>query len=63
MFDPWTTLEELSENIRVMRDLPYLRPWQILSKLEIYKGSSITEELEKLGLLNVGGLRWKIRLY
>lgn len=55
MFDPWTTLEELADNIQVMRDLPYLRPWQILSKLEIYLGSSITEELDRLGLLEWEG--------
>jgi radical SAM superfamily enzyme YgiQ (UPF0313 family) len=59
MFDPWTTLDELAENIKVMKDLPYLRPWQILSKLEVYKGSPITEELEKLGLLKWDGYAGK----
>ena len=55
MFDPWTTLEELTENYRLIRDLPYVRPFQILSKLEVYKGSPITEELEKQGLLQWDG--------
>jgi hypothetical protein len=55
MFDPWTTLEELHENLRVMVSLPYLRPWQILSKLEIYHGSPITVALEEQGLLNWDG--------
>jgi len=51
MFDPWTTLQELAENYQNIRDLPYLRPFQILSKLEVYKGSPITEDLERQGLL------------
>jgi radical SAM superfamily enzyme YgiQ (UPF0313 family) len=59
MFDPWTTLEELAENFKTMQDLPYLRPWQILSKLEVYKGSPITEQLEKEGLLRWEGYAGK----
>ncbi|HUI87193.1 MAG TPA: radical SAM protein [Anaerolineales bacterium] len=59
MFDPWTTLKELAENFQIMKDLPYLRPWQILSKLETYKGSPITEKLEKLGLLTWDGYTGK----
>jgi hypothetical protein len=55
MFDPWTTLGELLENFEVMREIPYLRPWQILSKLEIYHGSPITLELEELNLLQWDG--------
>lgn len=55
MFDPLTTLEELENNFRVMMDIPpYLRPWQILSKLEIYYGSPFTQMLEEKGLL-----RWE----
>lgn len=55
MFDPWTSLDELDENMKIMKDIPYLRPWQILSKLEIYRGSPLTEELDEQGLLEWDG--------
>ena len=55
MFDPWTTIPELLENFSTMRDIPYLRPWQILSKLEIYHGSPITKKLEKEKLITWNG--------
>ena len=56
MFDPLTTLDELEENARVMMDIPaYLRPWQILSKLEIYHGSPLTESFDSRGLLKWDG--------
>ena len=55
MFDPWTTPEELADNLEIMKDLPFLRPWQILSKLEVYHGSPLTIELEKKGLLEWDG--------
>jgi radical SAM superfamily enzyme YgiQ (UPF0313 family) len=51
MFDPWTTLDELETNFLILPTLPFLRPWQILSKLELYDGSSVTQELEKLDLV------------
>ncbi len=59
MFDPWTTLSELQENLEILRDLPYLRPWQILSKLEVYFGSPITQELEKQDLLEKSGYLYR----
>lgn len=59
LFDPWTTLDELKENLLVLRDLPYLRPWQILSKLEVYHGSPITLELDHLGLLYKDGFNYR----
>jgi anaerobic magnesium-protoporphyrin IX monomethyl ester cyclase len=55
MFDPWTTLEELTENFERMQSLPFLRPWQCLSRLETYHGSPITIELEKQNLLEQHG--------
>lgn len=55
MFDPWTTIPELLENFSVMQTIPYLRPWQILSKLEIYHGSPITKKLEKEKLIKWDG--------
>jgi anaerobic magnesium-protoporphyrin IX monomethyl ester cyclase len=51
MFDPWTTLDELKDNFQILGSVSYLRPWQILSKLEVYRGSPITQELESLGIL------------
>ncbi len=45
MFDPQLTLEELEENIKHLISLPFIRPWQILSKLEIYYGSPLTSQL------------------
>jgi radical SAM superfamily enzyme YgiQ (UPF0313 family) len=51
MFDPWTSLDELDDNMKIMTGIPFLRPWQVLSKLEIYRGSPLTEELDKLDLL------------
>lgn len=59
MFDPWTTLDELKENLVILSDLPYLRPWQILSKLEVYHGSPITAELERLDLLYKVGFNYR----
>ena len=47
MFDPWTTMDELTKNFEIMQSLPFLRPWQCLSRLETYHGSPITCELEK----------------
>ena len=61
LFDPWTTLAELKENLQIMRDLPYVRPWQILSKLEVYHGSPITQELEQLGLLEKDAFNFRYR--
>jgi anaerobic magnesium-protoporphyrin IX monomethyl ester cyclase len=55
MFDPWTSLEELIDNFETIQDIPFLRPWQILSKLEVYHGSPITVELEQKGLLKWEG--------
>ncbi|MCK5268582.1 MAG: cobalamin-dependent protein [Spirochaetes bacterium] len=55
MFDPWTSLDELDDNMEIMTDIPFLRPWQVLSKLEIYRGSPLTEELDKQGLLEWNG--------
>jgi radical SAM superfamily enzyme YgiQ (UPF0313 family) len=51
MFDPWTTLSELAENLEIMQNIPFFRPWQVLSKLEIYHGSPIALNLEKTGLI------------
>lgn len=59
LFDPWTTLEELKDNFKVLRDLPYVRPWQVLSKLEVYHGSPITSEIESLGLLEKDGYSYR----
>lgn len=55
MFDPWTTLEELHQNFEIMQSLPFLRPWQSLSRLETYHGSPITCELEKQNQLEQHG--------
>jgi anaerobic magnesium-protoporphyrin IX monomethyl ester cyclase len=56
MFDPHTTLGELVENFQAMMDIhPFLRPWQILSKLEVYHGSKLTVTLEEQGLLDKKG--------
>jgi anaerobic magnesium-protoporphyrin IX monomethyl ester cyclase len=55
MFDPWTNLDELTENLLIMQELPFLRPWQILSKLEIYHGSPLTVELEQKNLIEWDG--------
>jgi len=51
IFDPWVTLDEIAENLNHMGEMPFLRPWQILSKLEIYKGSPMTLDLEEKGLI------------
>jgi anaerobic magnesium-protoporphyrin IX monomethyl ester cyclase len=55
MFDPLVTLEELAENFKNLMGLPYLRPWQILSKLEIYYGSPITRDLDAKHILKPDG--------
>lgn len=55
IFDPWVTLEELASNFQALQGVPYLRVWQILSKLEVYHGSAIAEELEAQGMLTWEG--------
>jgi anaerobic magnesium-protoporphyrin IX monomethyl ester cyclase len=56
MFDPQTTLEELAENFQSMMGINhFLRPWQILSKLEVYHGSTLTLSFEEKGLLEKNG--------
>lgn len=61
LFDPWTTLDELVENLQILRDLPYVRPWQVLSKLEVFHGSPITKELEGSGLLEKNGFNFQYK--
>ena len=55
MFDPLTSLDELAENLEILKETPFLRPWQILSKLELYRGSPITQEFDRQGLLEWDG--------
>jgi radical SAM superfamily enzyme YgiQ (UPF0313 family) len=55
MFDPLTTMGELAENLEILKEIPFLRPWQILSKLEIYRGSPITNDFDQQGLLEWNG--------
>ena len=55
MFDPWTSLDELAENLEILQDIPFLRPWQVLSKLEFYKGSPITAQADQQELLTWNG--------
>jgi radical SAM superfamily enzyme YgiQ (UPF0313 family) len=58
LFDPWTTLQELEENFRVLNTaaIPFFRPWQITEKLAAYHGGSITEKMVIEGILRPGSL-------
>jgi hypothetical protein len=55
LFDPWTTLDELSENLQVLGQIPYFRPWQLTSKLDVFAGAPVEKRLRQEGRLQVQG--------
>ena len=57
MFDPWTTLQELEDNFKVLSasEIPFLRPWQFISKLDAYYGGTLTDRMLEEGILQREG--------
>ena len=57
MFDPWTTLQELENNFKIISTatISYLRPWQITCKLDAYYGGALTNKMLDEGILQRKG--------